>query len=224
MTKLSNILSVEEIVKLQEAKEAAKRLETPEVLAQRNIALINEIADENTAEIENNIELDLDIAIQNALDDFENAIFLAFDEAVKAQLDKSKEVARRRRTNSKYVLNRAKEIKAVRVAKTSKRELGIVTPKAPQNSTVRKAVIKSNRDNAKTIINKIAKVNDIPKYVKAVRDLAIAKAEAKVKVTEVKALKLFTFKSNTFLASSRSAHIFSYEAIASCKESFASNN
>ena len=117
MTKLSNILSVEEIVKLQEIKEAAKRLETPEMLVKRNTAIMSRMAENNTEELEYNIELEMNIAIQDILDNFKNVAFSVFDEAVKVQLDKSKEVARRIRTNSKYVLNRTKEIKAVRVKK-----------------------------------------------------------------------------------------------------------
>ena len=123
MTKIINILSMEEVIKMKDIAYSEKNL------LDASKAMIDYKAEKATKELEENIDIEVRLAIQEALDDFSEIMFDIADNVVateKIKVDKKVKKTAKKDKQEK----RAKEIKVTK----SKRELGVMTPKAPQNS------------------------------------------------------------------------------------------
>ena len=179
MTKIKNLLSMEKIVEMKDLAYSEKNL------LDASKAMIDYKAEKATKELEENIDIEVRLAIQEALDDFYEIMFDIADNTVTLEKRKEEKKAAKRAKQEKRAAKKETRAKEIKITK-SKRELGVITPKAPQNRHLSKDVIRSKKDNTKNTMNRIAKANEIPSYVKVVRNLAIAKAEAKIKITEAK--------------------------------------
>ena len=81
MTKIKNILSMEETIRLSEIKEEAKKLEVP-MLVKRNAAIMSRMAENNTEELTDNIKIEFKLEIQEILDSFKEVMFNIADNIV----------------------------------------------------------------------------------------------------------------------------------------------
>ena len=108
MTKLLNILSVEETIAIRDFAYSEKNL------FKASKAVINNTVEETTEELVKAIEIELSIAIDDALDDFEYAIFDIADKAVAAEKVRADKRAARKAN---------KKAKAAKLAKRAKSSL-----------------------------------------------------------------------------------------------------
>ena len=198
MTKINNLISMEEAIKMKEMAYSERNL--------LNIskAVIDKVTDENTKELEENIEIEVRLATQEILDDFREIIFVIADNAVAAEkrraTKKERKAAKkekRAKTSLKKDLNKeshivlSKELKGeftmkqVKVSKEFKVECGseLFYIAVGEPKEVRKGKIKMN-------LQLLAKPKEIKgleknaKLTKKGRRLFMAK-----KMTEMEILK-----------------------------------
>lgn len=168
MTKINNLLSMEEIIKLAELKESA-------------------------IEKLNDVEAILGADKKFYMESFQVEKIDSLREKAEAIIAEAK--ARKAAKAAKIEADREYLDAKRREAKSNKRPLskkarGIVTPLAPQNKNRGKGVavpVAAKKDNSKATRNLVAiNARPVTKASIAVKDLAIAKAQAEVKVAEAK--------------------------------------
>lgn len=170
MTKINNLISMEEAIKMKEMAYSEKNL------LDASKAMIDYKAEKATKELEENIDIEVRLAIQETLDDFYEIIFNIADNVIALEKRKEDKKAAKRAKEDKKAAKQEKRVKEIKVTK-SKRELGVITPKAPQNRhlvsnksnkktkysgfcdsrKINRAAIRVNRDNNTSRINAIRK-------------------------------------------------------------------